>query len=254
MFLEFKFNGKLRKRCFDEQHRSFSFLLKTAKNAFGLKKDSVGLYYIEDGRKIAIVDSKDVEVMLQTTKPEDNYFRIHILKQSPKKSVSTFNPTLKVKYYIEKLRDKFKTLESTKEEAFAIALHKIHNHMKATGISFQESDMLLAEVHRRFQIELIEALLEIETDELAIKNKKVMIENFQKLNISVSTINSSKYHDDSKLISFEQSHFLLNNNNNTYEYKNNNLTDIDSILENEEEYDRKDFSGDSSEKVSGKDG
>jgi hypothetical protein len=252
MFLEFEFNKKLKKRCFDDQHRNFSFLLKSAKNAFGLKKESLCLYYIEDGRKIAIVDSKDVEVMLQTTKPEDNYFRVHILKQSPKKSVSTFNPTLKVKYYIEKLRDKFKTRESTKEEEFTIALHKIHNHMRMTGINSTDSELLLAEVHRRFQIELIEALLEIETDDLAIKNKKIMIENFQKLNISVSTINSSKYHDDSKLISFEQSHFLLNQH--TYEYKNNNIPEIDSILENEEEYDRKDFSGDSSEKISGKDG
>ena len=252
MFLEFEFNGKLKKRCFDDQHRNFSYLLKSAKNAFALKKESLRLYYIEDGRKIAIVDSKDIEVMLQTTKPEDNYFRIYILKQTPQKSVSTFNPTLKVKYYIEKLRDKFKTLESTKEESFSIALNKIHNHMRMTGINAFDSEVLLAEVNRRFQIELIEALLEIETDELAIKNKKVMIENFQKLNISVSTINSSRYQDDSKLISFEQSHFLLNNH--TYENKNNNLTEIDSILENEEEYDRKEFSGDSCEKVSGKDG
>ena len=210
MFIEFEFNSKLRKRCFTQKYMHYEYMMKKAKSAFKLRDIEVLLYYFDsESRRRVILSSQDIGSMVDAVKNKQNYVRVYLAPARQTISDNQNNTHLIQSYYLNKLKEKFLTIESTEETKYVSALQKIQNNMVKRGIDQLTAKKLTDELSTQFKYNLIESLLDCEMKK--IKENGYLVQKMKGLNISISTIKSSLGNTDTSQISFEKSHFLLKN-------------------------------------------
>lgn len=210
-FLKYIHNDKVKKVCFRPELRQIDALTRSAKEAFKLKKQQLLLYYMDnDGQKIVLLSNEDIGNMTKAVQPVNGYYTVHVARRETalEENIES-NIQILVRYYIEKIRPRFATVESLRTAEFKEALRKILAHMNRRKISEYLAQQIVNGISYQMKTELIEGQLDDIMKRIESQNPGQKQHLLRPLNTSVSTIRSVKVSEESKLISIDQNTTFL---------------------------------------------